>query len=546
MSSHEWNELNEIVKKAAKVVQDNEKFLVGVLAVRARKLAESYPTDQTAVGLSGFLNKRAQSQVVFITRAELRDVYGKLYTPNNKFAENFADELGISKSANMPEMKRHPKEGEDLVKDAYKEMADPILANQLSTAFDSSIPYLPYSADIAKLAQKTCAHELNCRGVLPKKISVVAGREDVLICQATYETPKGQGNALIPVEIKKGHALLPTMFLNTEGFVELSSENIKEHIEKTAGKSYKVNVQDLLYTILEAKGGAPEPLTEIERIIMKANAAKETPISHIVNAVLYQEVDAESPNVKVPEYEQPKEIQDFAHKLTSSAGVAEFVFGKDIVDKGRNIVRFATQKAGHTNVQVAVSDNNDDTIFYAVSIDGANGFNVPVKIANKQITEPKVAVAAGRIYELSAEGLSSLLSDGMTDQRAVAKTSAMYDVKPSELVNIIKAAMAEKNYLKAEDALNVLQASNNDLAFSEGYTAYVNGLRGVRKEASVQSKCSAPVKVASSKYLICSHTGLPVHKVYQDENGDCHPLYRKEMKDTATGASFLQSRIYWE
>src|SRR3972149_5847281 len=61
MSRYELNKISNVVMKAAKAVYDKEKFPIGVLAVRARKLAHIYPTDTTVVGCSNFLTKRAES-----------------------------------------------------------------------------------------------------------------------------------------------------------------------------------------------------------------------------------------------------------------------------------------------------------------------------------------------------------------------------------------------------------------------------------------------------------------------------------------------------
>jgi hypothetical protein len=53
------------------------------------------------------------------------------------------------------------------------------------------------------------------------------------------------------------------------------------------------------------------------------------------------------------------------------------------------------------------------------------------------------------------------------------------------------------------------------------------------------------VKNAHSSHRICGHTNLPLHKVYQDKEGNCRPLYRKEMDETYQGAYFLNSKIFF-
>ena len=544
MNSSEWYKINNVVKIAASAIEDNEKFLVGPLAVRARKLAEANPADQTVVGLSGYLRKRADSGAVFITRADLKSVYNQLYTLNNGFVKNFQKELGITDEVEKTKVRHDPNEGSDLIAQACDKMGDQVLVQGLKAAFDDTIPYRPYSDEMGRSAQRTCAHELNCMGVLPKKIEVVAGRENVIICQAMYETPKGSCYVLVPVEVKNGKTLMPSMFLAKEGFVNISADAIHSHIEKTAGKSFQVNVEKLLNNILVAQAGYPSEMTDIERIIMKAAAAKEVPANQDPNAILYQEVDIKNANVELPEYEQPEEVQRFAEKLASGGGIAEFCFGKEAVKRGAGLIKMAIQEAGYNNSQIAVNSSNDDTIFYAVCVDGQKGFSVPVKVSKKQVLPPKVAIADGGIYSLDAAGISQIIA-GTSDQRAVAMASQLHEVKPSELIEEIRMAMEAKNYKRAEDALNVVKQSGNEQAYHLAYSTYVDGLRG--KVASVpESKCSAPTKSPSSKYVICSHTGLPVHEVYQDKNGDCLPLYRKGMQETGEGALFLANQICFE
>lgn len=545
MNRHEFNKLHNIVMKTAKAVYDNEKFPVGFLAARARRIAQQFPHDPTSVGFSGFLSKRASSNgSLFITRAELKDVYSKLYYPNNKLAQHFTNELGIVEETHTTVMHRDPKEGLPLVENAYKELADPLLSEQLGAALDNK-SFNAYSNSVAVDAKKACARELNSCGVLPKTIDVVAGQSDLLICQATYETPKGHSHVLIPVEIKNSRALIPSVFLATSGFVDINSQCLKDHLTSTAGKKYEVNAKQLLDTISNAKTGALEPMNDVEFIVMKTATQKGTPSSHTVNNILYQEVDPKSVNVDI---KPTSEVQKFAEKLASDVGVAEFTFGKKLIELGRGFIKQELNSAGHKSAQVLVSKADSDTIYYAVAVDGRFGFNVPVKVANGKLNPPKVIVASGSIFEFSPDGINDLLVSAETDPVAMSKASDFYGMKPSALVGQVRQAVSAKNFQKAEEVLHVLKMSGDAVAYQTGYAAYYDGLKGggsLKKEAS--STCSAPTKTANSKYTLCSHTGLPLHKVYQDDNGDCHPSYRKQMSDSSEGgASFLHSRIYFE
>ncbi|KKN74477.1 hypothetical protein LCGC14_0389940 [marine sediment metagenome] len=547
MSRHDYNRVADIVMKTARGLHENEKFFVSQLATRAEIVAQAFPHDPTSVAFANFLKQRsAVNGVVFITRAELKDVYNKLYYPRNKFAEHFKNELDIEENTKTNVMLRDPREGENLVDAAYEKCADSFLSEQLTAAFDNK-PHNTYSSELAKDAQRTCARELNLCGLLPKRVDVVAGQKDLLICRATYDTPKGHCHVLIPVEVQNNKALIPSFFLTTAGFTDLNAKFIKDHLMRTAGKTYQVDVQQLLTAISAAKNDTGvKPMSDVERIVMKTASAKETPATHTLNGILYKEVnpiDPPSPNLETP---QLPDTEKFAARLSSNIGVAEFTFGKMAVHMGRGLIEQELKAAGHRNSQISVSGVTDSSVTYSVSVDGGFGFTVPIMIVKGKAEAPKVIVSSGRAFEFSPVGISELLSTSETNPVASAQASPLNSLKPSSLVEEVRQALAAGKHAQAEEALHVLKNSRDMVAYQAGYVAFVDSLSGrtMQKQAAAKSKCSAPVQTQTSKYVHCSHTGLPLHKVYQDVEGHCLPLYRKQMKESSEGASFLHSKIF--
>lgn len=539
MSLHELNKINKIVGGAVKALHDSEKFSVGVLAVRARKIAEAFPNDPTSVAMYNFLNKRANFESL-ISRAEFRNVYNKLFSKNNKFGGLFTEELGITELPKPKLMQREAGDSKNFIKEAYKNLANPILTNALSEIFDQKGINKPYSVSIAKSAARTCLHELN-RFAAPSKIDVVAGQVDLLICQASYETPKGWCSVLLPVEIKEGTALLPTVFLGKLGFMDLSKETLEQHIKETAGKNFKIDVQQLLHEVVSAKNGV-KSLSEMEMIIAKAKAASGN--SHDINNILYQEIDKVQPLLEPP---QTDETEKFANRLSTSTGIAEFKFGKSVVDKARNLLKMAMNEFGYPHANITVCNADDATVYFAVSVDNRAAFKIPMKISGKKeaacFYSPEIVISAGSIYSFSKSGISKILSSGDPDQYMMAVASPAYGLKPSELIEQVRIAIAEGDIPRAEDALIVLQQSDSP-SFKEALTIYQAGFGGQVKTASQQPCCAKQRKVAYSKYMICGHTNLPIHKVYQDQNGDCHPTYRKSICE-AEGGSFMHSKVYF-
>lgn len=528
--------------KTAKAVYDNEKFPVGVLAIRASRAAQERPTDSTLVAMSNFLSRRSESNNQLITRAELREVYSGLYSRNNKFAELFADELGTSEQTKQPlpaAYQRSELEGTSLIETAYEKMADPVLANALECVFDKKANYKPYSEVIAKNAARTCLHQLNTL-VQPRKIDVVAGQEDIIICKATFETPRGDASVLVPVEVRAGTTLIPTIFLSQAGCTDLSKESLQEHITGTAGKSFRVDAYKFLELVSTAKNGVRNTISDLDMIIAKAAAARGTPSERTIEGITYQEID---PVMVELASERTDESMSFEKKLASTAGVAEMTHGRDAVEKGRKILSMAMNGFGFKHARIAVADANADTVYYAVCVDDRAGFKVPVDFQNKHPQYPGMIIASGGMFDFTAQGISQVLADEQIDTRMMAVASPLYNLKSSELVEQVKQAVHGGNYLQAEDALNVLAETGDKQAYCVAFELYRGSMN---KTASVQEKpsvCSTQRKVAHSKYLICGHTNLPVHKVYQDKHGDCQPLYRKDIAE-AEGGSFLHSKIY--
>jgi len=535
--------LQHMLEKAASAVQDNEKFPTGVLAVRANRIAEEHPTDPTVVGMSNFLRKKAESDKLFISRAEFKDAYRSLYYSNNKFAEHFAEELDLKEDSERV-MKRDPREGESLMNEAYDKVADKSLAGALNSYFDPEIPYQSYSNDVAKLAQQACAHGLNKIGCAPKTVDVVAGRPDVLLCKASYDTPKGLGSVLVPIEIKSSKALMPSMFLAKEGFLSLEASHVEGHLNATAGKNMQADTEKILNLISLAKNGVPETLSEVELIVLRAQAMDGSPDQ--TNAV-YSEVLPGNTNLELPSVDVPEEVQRISESLAldTSAGVAEFAFGKTAVDQGRAHISQELKRLGYKNSRIAVSDVDDNTIIYSVAIDQKNGFNVPVDVKNRTALYPSMIVSSQGLGAFSYDGIQDFLNKRGTDHDVLAKTSPLYGTKPSELIESIRTAMLDKNYLKAEDALSVLKTSGDDKAYQYGFDLYSHGLSD-KLEKPAEITCSQPIKVSYSQHLYCSHCNLPAHQVFQDKHGNCQPAYRKAMDSSYEGASFLHSKIYWD
>jgi hypothetical protein len=541
MTSNNIRNLKDTLKSVISAFEAQEKFLIGPLAVRLEKAAVENPGDQTINLVASFLQKKSSNKDTFITRSELQDVYNKLYVTNSRCSDYLEKELG-KRSSLLPEPKKMTRDAEEgkLVENLYAK-SDQSLVNALNSAFDNKVEFKPYSNDLALKAQANCQRELNSFSFSPTKIEIVAGNEDCLLCKASYETPKGVVGLLIPVEISGGKTLLPSAFISQAGFENLNEKNVKSFITSTAGKQFKANISAIFNVIKTAKHGIStnDELNEVEQIVLRASLKKETPANYDSNAVMF-EIDSKNSTVEMKA--NAEDVESFSKKLASNKGLAEVGFGKKAIDAGRSLINLAMNSFGFKNTQISIADVDASGVSYAVGVSGGSGFRVPVKFANGLPVTPNVAVAGGKVEAFDEVGVRNLLN--VCDYKTAAISSQLYGEKPSELIEVIKTAMAEENLIKAEDALNVLANSGDKVAFNYGFEIFHNALAG-KKEEKIQSKCAMPVKNASSKHVLCGHTNLPLHKVYQDEQGNCCPLYRKHIDHSNEGGSFLHSKIYF-
>ena len=526
------NNLKQIINSLSKTIEDSEKIALPTLSNKLAKASDEYPEDYTIGMVSNIVDRMAGGKKLFITRAELKDLYNKLYSRNTKFAELFSDELGEIKKVASPTI--YNREGDDetasIISKSYDRIIDPVFSNALDLAFSNTKQ--AFSKVIAEDAKEIVERQFKS-SKLASKVSVVNGNEEYIICNASFETPKGTTSVLIPIEVVAGKALLPSVFISNAGPEDFSRNNVESYVVKFAG--VKSNTDSNM--VLKALAGRKEKdISNVDIALIKLNASKET--AGNFDGILFQKVANADMNlqVKTPEIKD-EQIESFAKTFDTSVGRATFTFGKDVVNIGRSVIANKLNNFGVKNYQISVMANDENSITYAVSLNGGNSsFKVPVKVSNKNVINPNVIIVNGSINSFSKDNIF------VNDKYAAAVASPLYGTKASELVQYVREMSENGKYASAEEALNVLASSGDDKAYKTAFASFSNALSGVKK---VENKCKFIVKNSSSTQEICGHTGLSLGKVHQDVNGDCIPNYRQGMEDTNEGAYFMNSKIFF-
>lgn len=536
------DKITSLVDSVANMLLDNEKIAIPLLAVKLRKIADSHTYDQTLIAMTNIISKMEDNNKLLISKAEFKNLYNRLYTKNTKFAEYFKEELGIT---DAPVATKTASKKELPISNTYDQVSDPVLANALASAFDRKIPLKLFSKEVAHRAVVAVASNLDAWNLKASKLEADGGNSHFIIVKADYDTPKGLTSILVPVEVARGKVLPPSVFMGNTGPQELNHVNIKSYISSYAGTKLMVRANDIVDVLTSAVTDNTD-VSDIELALTKLNATRETSAPFFSDQVLGQVPQKQEKNLEIT---LPKlgQFQSFADKFESPIGYANFKFGTDKVNLGRDVIVRTLASFGISNSQISIANADDTVIVYAVSIGGKTAFTVPVKFANNRLLNPDVLICNGSVLSFSKDSIGKLFAKNAMDFKAAAVASPGYGLKPSDLIANVREAMVENNYAKAEDALNILAESGDPKAYQVAFSAYMSGLSMTKtaSDSAPEVKCSRIVTSSSSQHPCCGHTGLPLHKVYQDKHGICHPAYRKGMEEsTDSGAYFMNSKIF--
>jgi hypothetical protein len=512
------------IQQLIKSLANNEKIAVSPLAVKLARCVEANPHDQTFGMISRVIDKMEDNKIHFMTKADFKDLYNKFYSRGTKFAEAFEDELDIKK----------PVEDTNKVKDDgsvvdLSNCADPVLANALASIFNKE-ELKVYSKDLGNKAIKLVAQVLDSWNMKPANVAIDNGNEKLLVVRADYDTPKGITSFFVPIEINKNKLAEASVFVGNSGPIELNNVNIKSYIQSFAGNRLNIKASTLLEVITKSAS----EINPVELAIAKLNVSRSEQSDFFHNQIVGQKIV--EAGIKDVEIQKSNEFESFEKQFTSVSGLAAYNFG-EAVKIASNMISRNLKSFGY-NSQIAVSDSNKDTIFYSVAINDV-AFTVPVKISNGKIINPEVIICNGTISAFDKQSIDKIHINNEVNYKTAACASPQFELTTGDIINNIRVAISEHNFAKAEDALNVLAQKDNN-AYKTGLVVYMNGLAGNKK---AESKCNFITKNASSVHPICGHTGLPLHKVYQDKHGNCLPLYRRNMDESYDGAFYMTAKI---
>lgn len=532
------DKIQQLVSSLAKSVENNERLATPLLAVKLAKCVTAHPHDQTLGMVSRVVRDLVDHNTLFIRKADFKQLYQQMYSRGSKFAELFQEELG--EAPPDPAVTIFPRD--EAVKANPYHVGDQVLANALESVFDKHLPLKMYSQPLADKALKSVGNTLDAWNLRPVALTVSTGSDKFLVIKADYDTPKGITSFYVPVEIQNKDIVEASVFMGNAGPQELNHTNIKSYLTSLTGSKLVIDAASILNVLTKASSEQRE-VSDAELALTRLTAKRQGKSEFFQNQVIGQKVaEASRKDVELPRSE---EVDTFEKKFNTVAGLASLQFGTEKIDTARNHIVRELAAFGHRNPQIVVTGHDDNTIYFGVSIDtGKAAFTVPVKLVGGKLTKPTVLLCNGAAASFNQTGVNQLVSECRLDSKVAAAASNHATLKPSEVINNLRQAVVEGNYTKAEDALNVLANSGDVKAYATAFQIYKDGLAG-HKQA--ESKCKHVIKSAKtavSEHPVCSQTGLPTNKIYQDKDGNCRPLYRRGMDETYEGAVFNNAKIF--
>ncbi len=529
-----FNKLNKIAQNISEALDNQNQVSTSFLALKLNKASSLYPQDQTIGMVKTVIEKIAGKNREFISKGELKDLYNKFYSRNTKFAQLFTDELG--EVAALPEVKVYERDNQAPM-DFNSYVGDDVLTNALGSLFDNT-PVKEFSKNASVKAEKEILFTLQSWNLAPTSLSTIDGNNQFLVVQASYDTPKGNVHFYVPVELNGKNVIQPSMFMGNSGPKDLNYNNVKDYIKSAAGVKFRLVASDIV-SILTKAASQNREISDVEFTLAKFKASKSPEAFAGQVTGLTVEAQAVS-DVVLPKSE---EYKTFEEKLNSPEGLAEINFGNAGVKAAKDLISKTLKSFGYDS-RVSVIKSDAKTVFYGVATNNAKlAFTVPVKFENKKPNLPAIVLCNGTVVGFNKSALSKLATENAMDHKVAAVASAQYGLKPSELVENVRVAMLEGNTAMAEDSLNILAQNADEKVYKLALDIYMKGLAGKLVKAEI-SKCGSQIQNSTSQHTICAHTGLPVHKVYQDNQGNCRPLYRKGMDETYQGATFMNAKIF--
>lgn len=498
-------------------INNSDQLCVSSLSNKLKKCSSAYPQDKTIGALSRIISSFGKNND-FITKKSFKELYASHYTNNTAMPELFSNELDIKieKEASV-----QPAKNKDIDLSKYK--ADPLLENVLSKLLlkDTKVSL---AHDVVKKAEEKVLKDLN-NVYRPSSVKAIDSNSDAIVVLASFESPKGMTEIFIPLTKN----LEGNVFIGNKVVSEINEDNIKNYILKNAGQKIAISSKKVLSTI-ESSITPKQDRTELAAAAIKVNNSKL--YSDGIVGVKFAESTA-----TIVELPKSNEFKNLEEKFASPLGIALENFGEKMLQKAAQTIQTTLNQINSPALKINLLKSSNDSLIFNVLSKSGKTFTVPVKVSGSNCLSPDYAVFNGGVQKLDKKFESKLASSEL-DKASFKHVANLAVLNSDQLLSLAKQFSDSKEFEKMATVLEVLK--DKDIQLYKNAYKFILG--DIKKEASI-NKCSKLVERKNSIHKICEHTGLPENKVYQDKDGNCRPLYRKELDNMPEKGFYMTSKI---
>lgn len=495
---------NGLIKEADMGTEYTTKYVVG----RFEAAIDEYPHDPVIRSVAQVITKQASKGKLVTSQKELYDIYNHfaalsansiikeavgdlLYPVTNAPKSTISNETAYTYRSNTPELN-------------FK-----VEHNPLENIFDKNANIKTYyDPTIAKLGKGLLKQELINIGVPSTDINVVAGIGDntAIIYDVIFTNKLGTAHIPIFIEAENG-VRPPTHFYSKNQFVELTAENLNKCIVANAS------------------------FDEIKNV--KMNGLKTS--SSIISPSFAFEEDAPAA-ITIDRVTMPDALKDLA-AFEEAVMDSTTPFAPELVRTAKALCSRELKDMGF-NAQISLSDATDNCITCKAELDSSKGkveIKLPVEIIDNRAQIPSLFYSESdkeKIYDFSQTELSNYLTSAKSGRHQIMRYSNdFYNMSLGQLKDEIMTGVANKDYLRAEQAINRIEDK-----FGQDYhrAAISDYAKFLAHSSVVEDKLKNKCRLLISKGSIgprCGHYNVAINRVMTNEKGDCELIERKAKYD---------------
>lgn len=486
--------LSDTAKQMLDKMESGKEYTLNYIQKRCESAIDDYPHDQVIRAMAQVFDKLGARGKLTITQKQIYEVYNQFagLRAESEARHVFSDLL-YKKAADQ--IKRG-NETEYSYR-APEQMLDVSVANNpLHSLFDTKQVVSYYDSSLAGIGKTYVEQELIKLKIPATSITVFAGNDAAIVYDVVFKNKLGTAHVAIPLQVEGG-IHLPDVFVDNKQFIELTAENLNKYIVKVA---------------------KPE---DVEFNVSNIGGVRTS--SSMINQNFTFDKDAPQ-DIKLDPVKMPEALKDFASYdealLDSSTG-----FPIETVRTAKAICAQELSGMGFS-AQIKLSESSENCIICSAELDSSVGkveIQLPVDIHYNRPQLPAMFYhksAEDKIYEFNKEQLGKFLVAATADRTVIKRyANDISNMDYNQLKDEVIAGVAEKDYLRCETALNLIE----DKFGTDQHKAAIADYAKFLKHASApqkQHKCSMLITKGSIEPR-CGHYNVPISRVIGDEDGNC-------------------------